>query len=137
MITGLFSGDVAVLKVPENIRYLKIVSVFTAGSAFGLVSISHVLGYVLKRWHQIVTAIIIGFIAGSLGIVWPWKRKLFVESNGEFLMDDNGNKIIQNYERFFPNFSTTETWFAVFFILLGIVLILGIDYYDRKRKTKR
>ncbi len=137
VVTGLFSGNFEVLEVPENIRYLKIVSVFTAGSAFGLVSISHVLGYVLKRWHQIVTAIIIGFIAGSLGIVWPWKRKIFIESNGEFLVDDTGNKIIQNYERFFPDFSNSETWLAVFYIVLGIALILGIDYYDRKRKSKK
>ena len=137
IITGLFSGNFEVLEVPENIRYLKIVSVFTAGSAFGLVSISHVLGYVLKRWHQIVTAIIIGFIAGSLGIVWPWKRKIFIENNGEFLVDDTGNKIIQNYERFFPDFSNSETWLAVFYIVLGIALILGIDYYDRKRKSKK
>ena len=137
IITGLFSGNFEVLEVPGNIRYLKIVSVFTAGSAFGLVSISHVLGYVLKRWHQIVTAIIIGFIAGSLGIVWPWKRKIFIENNGEFLVDDTGNKIIQNYERFFPDFSNSETWLAVFYIVLGIALILGIDYYDRKRKSKK
>ena len=137
VVTGLFLGNFEVLDVPENIRHLKIVSVFTAGSAFGLVSISHVLGYVLKRWHQIVTAVIIGFIAGSLGIVWPWKRKIFIESNGEFLVDDSGNKILQNYERFLPDFSTTETWLAIFYIVLGVALILGIDYYDRNRKSKK
>ena len=137
VVTGLLSGDFEVLEDPENIRYLKIISVFTAGSAFGLVSISHVLGYVLKRWHQIVTAIIIGFIAGSLGIVWPWKRKVFIENNGDFLVDDNGNKIIQNYERFLPDLSTSETWLAIFYIVLGIALILGIDYYDRQRKSKK
>ena len=137
VVTDVLSGDFQVLKMPENIRYLKIISVFTAGSAFGLVSISHVLGYVLKRWHQIVTAIIIGFIAGSLGIVWPWKRKVFVENNGAFLVDDNGNKIIQNYQRFIPEFSNSETWLAIFYIVLGIALILGIDYYDRQRKSKK
>jgi uncharacterized membrane protein len=137
VITGLLSGNFAVLDVPENIRYLKIISVFTAGSAFGLVSISHVLGYVLKRWHQIVTAIIIGFIAGSLGIVWPWKRKIFATSEGEFLLDATGNKIIQNYERFLPNLSSSETWFAIFYVIFGVALILGIDYYDRKRKARK
>jgi uncharacterized membrane protein len=137
VITGLLSGNFEVLDLPENIRYLKIISVFTAGSAFGLVSISHVLGYVLKRWHQIVTAIIIGFIAGSLGIVWPWKRKVFAASEGEFLLDATGNKIIQNYERFLPNLSSSETWFAIFYVIFGIALILGIDYYDRKRKARK
>lgn len=134
--TGLLSGNFEVLDVPENIRHLKIISVFTAGSAFGLVSFSHILGYVLKRWHQIVTAIIIGFIAGSLGIVWPWKRKIFAQEKGVFLLDDSGNKIIQNFERFLPDFLDSQTWFSLFYIALGIVLILGIDFYDRKRKTR-
>jgi len=136
IVTGLLSGDFEVLKESENIRYLKIISVFTAGSAFGLVSISHVLGYVLKRWHQIVTAIIIGFITGSLGIVWPWKNKIFATQNGEFLLDGKGNKIVQNFERYLPDLSTSETWFAVFYIVLGIALILGIDFYDRRKKTR-
>ena len=136
IITGLLSGNFEVLDVPENIRYLKIISVFTAGSAFGLVSISHILGYVLKRWHQIVNAVIIGFIAGSLGIVWPWKQTIYTTNNGEFLLDGKGNKIILNYERFLPDFSVSETWFAVFYIVIGIALILGIDYYDRKKKAK-
>jgi len=136
IVTGILSGNFEVLNVPENIRYLKIVSVFTAGSAFGLVSISHVLGYVLKRWHQIVTALIIGFIAGSLGIVWPWKRKVFAEQNGEFLFDGKGNKIIRNFERFLPDFSNSETWLALFYIIIGVALILGIDYYERRKKAK-
>uniref|UniRef100_UPI004047623C DUF368 domain-containing protein n=1 Tax=Polaribacter sp. TaxID=1920175 RepID=UPI004047623C len=135
VLTALFSGNLAVLQDPEKIRYLKIVSVFTAGSAFGLVSISHVLGYVLKRWHQIVTAVIIGFITGSLGIVWPWKIKVFAQVDGVFLLDKNQHKIIKNYERYFPDFSNSQTWFAILFIIFGILLILAIDYYDKKRKN--
>ncbi len=137
VITGLISGNMEVLKLPQNIRYLKIVSVFTAGSFVGLVSISHLLAYVLKRWHQIVTAIIIGFIVGSLGIVWPWKRKLYAENEGQLLLDDMGNKILKNYQRFFPDLSHRETWLAVLFITAGVGLILGIDYYDKKRRSNK
>jgi putative membrane protein len=137
VVTNLISGNFQVLDDPEKIRYLKIVSVFTAGSAFGLVSISHVLGYVLKRWHQIVTAVIIGFIAGSLGIVWPWKQEVFVRENGSFLLDKNNNKILENYKRFLPDMADSQTYFALLFILLGIVLILGIDYYGRKNRRQR
>ena len=69
-----FSGNFDVFKNATKVRYLKIIGAFTAGSAFGLVATSHILGYVLKRWHQMITALIIGFIAGSLGNVWPWKK---------------------------------------------------------------
>lgn len=137
VLTNVFVGNFEILSDPVYIRYLKIISVFTAGSAFGLVSISHVLGYVLKRWHQIVTSIIIGFIVGSLGIVWPWKKEVFVQENGIFLLDNNGHKIIENFKRFVPSFSETESWIALLYIGLGIGLILGIDYYDRKRKFNK
>ena len=134
VFTNLVSGNFEVLSDPIKIRYLKIISVFTAGSAFGLVSISHVLGYVLKRWNKIVNAIIIGFITGSLGIVWPWKNKIYAINNGDFLLDQEGNKVIENYKRYIPETFNLETLLAIFFICLGIGLILVIDYYERRRK---
>jgi putative membrane protein len=134
VVTNLISGNFEVLSDPEKIRYLKIITVFTAGSAFGLVSISHVLGYVLKRYNAIVTAVIIGFITGSLGIVWPWKKAVYVLEKEVFILDKKGNKVIENYRRFTPDFSSTETWIAIFYISLGIALILIIDYYGRKKK---
>lgn len=134
IILRIFSGDFKVFQEAAKMRYLKIIAVFTAGSAFGLVSISHLLGYVLKHYHQIVNAMIIGFITGSLGIVWPWKKTLYVIENGNFLYDQKGNKIVENYERFFPEVFSIETFFAVICIVLGFGLILAIDYYDRKRK---
>ncbi|MBE7629647.1 DUF368 domain-containing protein [Tenacibaculum piscium] len=136
VVTSLVSGDFEVLKNPVKIRYLKIISVFTLGSVFGLVSISHVLGYVLKRWHQLVTAVIIGFITGSLGIVWPWKKTIFKSNENGFLFDKKGHKIVENYQRFIPDFSTQETWISIGFIIFGIALILMIDFYARKKTTK-
>ncbi len=115
-------------------RYLKIIASFTAGSAFGLIFTSHILGYVLKRWHQIVTAIIIGFITGSLGMVWPWKKVIYKVENGKILLDARGNEVVENFKRYSPDFSQQETWIAIFYILLGLGIILLIDKYGQKRK---
>ena len=134
VIGQLLIGNTDVLKDPIKVRYLKIMASFTAGSIFGLVSLSHILGYVLKKWNAIVTAIIIGFITGSLGIVWPWKKTIYKTENGNYLLDTKGNKIIENYQRYIPELETSQTWIAIGFILLGILLILIIDYYGRKRK---
>jgi uncharacterized membrane protein len=135
VVTSLLSGDFEVLTDPIKVRYLKVIGVFTAGSAFGLISISHVLGYVLKRWRQIVNAVIIGFITGSLGIVWPWKEKIYLKEGNRVLVDQNGNKIIENFKRHIPDFSIIETWLSIIYVFLGIALILVIDYYGRKRKS--
>ncbi len=134
VMTQVIRGDFSFVNNPTQLRYLKIIGVFTAGSAFGLVSISHILSYVLKRYHQIVMAVIIGFITGSLGIVWPWKEKVFKQVDGTFLLDQQNNKIIENYQRYFPDFSASETWIAIGYIVVGIALILVIDYYGKHRK---
>ena len=131
---NLIIGNFEVLSDPIKVKYLKIIVVFTGGSAFGLVSISHILGFVLKRWNKIVNAIIIGFIMGSLGIVWPWKKTIYASVDGVFLLDQEGTKIVENYKRFVPDIINFETLLAVFFIFLGIGLILAIDYYDKRRK---
>lgn len=134
IITNVLTGNFQVFSDPEKMRYLKIISVFTLGSGFGLVSISHVLGYVLKRWNKMVNAIIIGFITGSLGIVWPWKKTVYAKDGDTFLLDIDGNRIIKNYERFVPETLTIENALAIFFVFFGIGLILAIDYYETRRK---
>lgn len=134
-LTELLVGDLSFLDDVEQIRYLKIIGTFTAGSAFGLVASSHVLGYVLKRWHELVTAIIVGFIAGSLGMVWPWKRVVYKMENGIALLDAKGAKIIENYERYWPDFGLNETWFAMLFVALGVGIIFLIDRYGEERKA--
>lgn len=119
----------------ERLRMLKVLIVFAAGSLAGLVSLSHLLGYVLKRHKKQTFAMIIGFITGSLGVVWPWKEKIFkTNEQGEILIDREGNKIIDNYDRYLPAFDISETWLAIFFILIGIFIVLGLAWYENKNQ---
>jgi len=133
-LTELVSGDFSFIHNPIRIHYLKIIGSFTAGSTFGLVVTSHILGYVLKRWHQIVNALIIGFISGSLGTVWPFKRAVYKLVDGVAAIDIEGNKIIQDYHRYLPEANKIETWIAFLFILFGIAILLVIDWYGQKNK---
>lgn len=135
-LSDIVRGNWDFLNDAVRIHYLKIIIVFTAGSATGLVVTSHILGYLLKRWHHVVTAIIIGFITGSLGIVWPWKTEIYKQENGQFLLDFNGDKIIENYQRYLPDLSLKETWFAIVFILLGFALLLVLEVYSKQRNKK-
>ena len=131
----LLRGDFSFTKNEERLGTLKILAVFTTGSAVGLVSLSHLLSYVLKHHKHITTAVIIGFITGSLGVVWPWKKTIYkTKTSGEVVLDSNGKEIISNYERYFPDFGNSETWWALFFVLVGISILLGLDWYGKKRK---
>ncbi len=134
----IFKGDFSFLKHKERMETLTILGVFTLGSATGLVTLSHLLGYVLKRYKAITTAVIIGFITGSLGVIWPWKRSVFkMDVLGNVLYDSNGNRIILNYQRYLPDITKMETWGAVFFVIFGIFVLLSLDWYGKNRKERK
>jgi putative membrane protein len=135
-LKDIFTWNFEFVNDPVRIRYLKIVGSFTFGSVFGLVTTSHIIGFLLKRWHQIVTAFIIGFIAGSLGIVWPWKKEIYKIEDGIAVLDTDGNRILQNYQRYLPNLSDNSTWIAIGFVLTGIVILLILEWYGNKNRAK-
>lgn len=135
-IADMLRGDFAFTSNAERIRDLKILGVFTAGSTVGLVTLSHLLTFVLKHYKNVTTAIIIGFISGSLGVVWPWKETIYkVDEAGVFLLDSNNKQIIQNYKRMIPDFANSETWIAIFYILVGISIVLALDWYGKRTKN--
>ncbi|THD66558.1 DUF368 domain-containing protein [Robertkochia marina] len=132
-IAELLRGDTGFINNPQRLHTLRILAVFTLGSAAGLVTLSHLLSYVLKRYKNITLATIIGFITGSLGVVWPWKKTIYrVDEDGSVLLDSTGDPIIRNYQRYMPDPSLSETWIAVLFILLGIFVLLLLDWYGKK-----
>ena len=136
-IADIFRWNFEFIHDEERMHYMKIITSFTLGSVAGLVVSSHILGYLLKHWHQIVTAVIIGFITGSLGIVWPWKTEVYkLGENGEQLYDSLGNKVIENYYRFIPDLHDSSTWIAIGYIFLGIIILVILEWYGRNTNSK-
>lgn len=136
-VAAIFQGDFSFTENAVRMELLKVLVVFAAGSLIGLVSLSHFLGYFLKRYKKATFAVIIGFITGSLGVVWPWKNKEFdLDPNGKILLDANGQEIILGYKRFFPSEFSFDTLFAIFFIIVGILIILSLVWYQNLKNPK-
>ena len=130
----IVTGDFSFLQNEVRIRLLKVLTLFTLGSFTGLVTFSHVLSYVLKHYKSITTASIIGFIIGSLGVVWPWKKTIFkMQDDGSFLLDSRNEKIISNYERFLPELNS-ETYLAFGYVIIGILIVLALEWYGQRTK---
>lgn len=135
---NIFQGDFSWIHNNERIGLLRVLAVFSTGSLVGLVSLSHVLAYVLKRFKKATYAVIIGFIAGSLGVVWPWKEKKYdLDSFGQIEVDANGREIIVGYNRYFPSDFGQETILAIIFVFIGAAIVLSLDWYDHQKKKKR
>ena len=111
--------------------------VFTLGSFIGLVTFSHILGYVLKHYKHLTLSMLMGFIIGSLGVVWPWKKTIYqINDNGNYILDSTGEKIITNYKRFMPELNS-ETFYAIIFVFLGVGIVLALEFYGKKTKKIR
>ena len=116
---------------------LKVLSVFTLGSVTGLVTFSHVLNYILKHYKNITLATIMGFIIGSLGVVWPWKKTIYkTNTNGLLATDSTGKQIIADYQRFLPELNS-QTYIAIAYIGLGILIVLGLDWYGQHTRQQK
>ncbi|MCB0428124.1 MAG: DUF368 domain-containing protein [Mangrovimonas sp.] len=135
-IHEILGGDFDFINNPERIHMLKVLAVFTLGSLVGLVTFSHILNYILKHYKSITISSIIGFIVGSLGVVWPWKEtKYKLSESGDFLYDSSGLKIVENYRRYLPDLNQ-ETFIAIAFIIVGIFIVLALEWYGQKTRKE-
>jgi uncharacterized membrane protein len=134
-LSNLFIGKFEILTDPYLCKMLKILLVFSFGSLVGLILFSNILKFVLKKYKNKTLSIIMGFIAGSLGVVWPWKNKIYKSNpNGEFIIDSFNNKQIIDYSHYLPNLST-ETYLGIVYILLGIIIVFIIDNSEETKKS--
>ncbi len=131
----IVAGNFDFIYDAARVRLLKVLTVFTLGSITGLVTFSHLLTYILKHHKNVTTSAIIGFIVGSLGVVWPWKETIYkVSGGGDIRLDSKGSKIVSNYERFIPELNT-ETYLAITYIAVGIIVVLALEWYGQKTRN--
>jgi putative membrane protein len=53
-------------------RDLAVLAVFAAGAVVGLAGFSTLLNWLLRRAHDLVLAVMIGLMVGSVRVLWPW-----------------------------------------------------------------
>ena len=118
-----------------------IIAVFGAGAVTGLISFSKLLSYLFKRFHDLIIAILTGFLVGSLNKVWPWK------SISEFRINSHGEKVPFIQENILPgDFSTVNdvemsmgifvkdanVMLAIVLAILGFGLIYGLEWAAKR-----
>ena len=60
---------------------------FRRGRRGGHHLLSHLLSWLLKHWHDVTVAVLMGFMVGSLNKVWPWKEtaETYLDSHGKIM----------------------------------------------------
>ncbi|AUC79889.1 DUF368 domain-containing protein [Nonlabens sp. MB-3u-79] len=135
-MVAILQGDFSWWLDPERMEMLGILASFVLGSIVGLISLSHLLGWTIKHYRNETNAMIIGFITGSLGVVWPWKKEVYqLTDAGKIAIDASGKKILENYSRYWPEINDTHTWTAFLMIVLGVLSVYLLDRYGKYQNT--
>ncbi|WP_226684458.1 DUF368 domain-containing protein [Shewanella indica] len=77
LLLGLYP---AVLAAAKNIQ-LDILGCFAVGAVIGILSFSHLLSALLRRFHDATLIFLTGLMLGTLGKIWPWKQTLSWRTN--------------------------------------------------------
>lgn len=94
-------------------------AIFMAGVVLGLACFVRFLSWLLKKYHDLTVAVLIGFMIGSLRKVWPWK----VDGNIA-----NSNII--------PSDFNSEFVIAIILAILGLAFMLIMEYIVNKLSVK-
>jgi uncharacterized membrane protein len=117
----------------QHIDLLTILVVFLVGSIVGLIGLSHILGWTMKRYRNQTDALIIGFITGSLGVVWPWKKEIYqLDMAGNQTLDASNNPILINYDRYLPQWTDSWTLLALVMVVIGFSIVYLLDHHGNK-----
>ena len=132
-MVAVAQGDFSWWYNTAHMDMLAILTSFVLGSIVGLISLSHLLGWTIKHYRNETNAMIIGFITGSLGVVWPWKKEIYQLTNtGSIAIDASGKKILENYSRYWPEINDTHTWIAIIMVVIGFLSVYILDRYGNK-----
>lgn len=77
VILGMYEPVLAAIKGAE----LASLALFAVGCVIGLLSIARLLTWAIHRFHDLVLALLTGFMIGALNKVWPWKQTLTWRTN--------------------------------------------------------
>jgi putative membrane protein len=77
VIIGMYGPVLGAIKSLD----LGILLFFVAGCVLGLLSVARLITWAFHRFHDLVLAVLTGFMIGALNKVWPWKAVLSWRTN--------------------------------------------------------
>ena len=119
---------------------IPVMAIFVIGALAGIISFSHLLSWLLKHWHDLTVAVLMGFMVGSLNKVWPWKEvvETYVDSHGKVQPLLESNITPATFESLYDKPSLLTE--AVILCIIGFLTIYGIEVLarviGRKKESK-
>lgn len=116
---------------------IPVIAVFAIGAVAGIISFSHLLTWLLKRWHDATIAVLMGFMLGSLNKVWPWKlvTETYIDNHGAVQPLVEANTTPGNFAA--ATGHDPQLWQAIALCFIGLLAIYAIELMARMLLRKR
>ena len=108
-VISLVNTNIELSAQDEN--YALLFGVFLAGSLVGISGLSALIHRIQQKADKQLQATLIGFVFGSLFILWPTNKVSSLDAA----------------------LTIQSTIWAIFWGLLGVVIVFLLDYYERKK----
>ncbi len=112
-----------------------IIALFLSGCVAGLLSFSHILSWLLKRFRDLTLVFLTGLMIGTLPKIWPWKETLTWRTNSK---GEQVPLIEQNLTPFeFETLTSqpAQLGVAIVLMLCAIALVLGLEKIGEKHTS--
>ena len=124
----LLLGMYSVVLGAVNAADFSLLAIFFLGCVAGLMAFSRLLSWLLSRFHGVTLAVLTGFLAGSLAMVWPWRESTLIANKGHvdgltLLMPSQYAQVVGD----------AQLPAALGLMCVGFVLVLLLEYVGGRR----
>jgi len=122
----LLMGKYAYMMSAINELNIPVIIVFVLGAATGLISFSHLLSWLFKKYHDITIALLAGFMVGSLVKVWPWKTPSLNYEGIDYPALPSQFEAVTGH--------SPQIFRALFFLIIGLSIVYVIEFLANTMK---
>ena len=130
LLLGLYTSVMGAVKGFD----IAIMATFAAGAATGLLSFSHVLSLLLRKYHDATLVFLTGLMLGTLGKIWPWKQVLTFRENSKGEMVPLDERILSPLQYEHITGQPALLSYAIVAMLCGILLVWGLEQFANKNR---
>lgn len=126
----LLLGKYAFALHAVNERILLDLALLGAGAVTGLILFANLLSWLLRKYHDLTIAVLVGFMIGSLNKIWPWKETLET-----ILVEGRIMPLVEKNRLPLPGSPEDQFLWALLLLSAGIGIILLIELILPKKTT--
>lgn len=120
-------GQIGRLGGSETLAAVSVLIPFGLGIVFGLAVFSRFLSWLLHRFAKPTLALLLGFMVGTLWIIWPWQERVYEAVRGR-------DRLIRSSPRW-PESGGAEFWWGAAMMAAGLILVVVIERVARRRAS--